>query len=269
LINQDLIDQFEEDGAVCIRGAIAPDMAASVLAHIDELVESDEDRWTTIRNGGFCDRRLWPTMPWMYELCANSPLPGQVGQLMRSSEARLYFDHIFLRDAGTEQKTPWHQDRPYWPFQGTQIASAWVALTACDKESSSLRFIRGSHKAGKVYRPIPFSNAGDANEFLSASDGLETMPDYDASPADYKILCWDVEPGDAIVFGGEVVHGAYENPGERRAALSVRYLGDNARWDPRPGTDPMVNEDMVSIKPGDAPHDDQWFPRVWASNPAS
>ena len=263
--NQDLIEQYEADGAVCVRGVVPQDMVAEVLAHITELIESDEDRWTTIRNGGFCDRRLWPTMPWMYAFCAKSPLPGLVGQLMRSNEARLYFDHIFVRDAGTRQTTPWHQDRPYWPFQGKQVASAWVALTACDKESSSLRFIRGSHKAGKVYRPIKFSNAGEANEFLGDVEEFELMPDYDANLDDYELLCWDVEPGDAIVFGAEVVHGAAENNNldERRAALSVRYLGDDVRWDPRPGTDPMVNEEMVSIKPGDPPHDEQCFPRVW------
>jgi ectoine hydroxylase-related dioxygenase (phytanoyl-CoA dioxygenase family) len=268
LIDESLIRQYEADGAVCVRGVLSREQASDVLANIDQLIDSDEDRWTTIRNGGFCDRRLWPDQPWMYDLCATSPLPELVGGLMRSTEARLYFDHIFVRDAGTRQTTPWHQDRPYWPFLGNQIASAWVALTACDKDSSTLRFIRGSHKDGKIYRPMPFSDAGGATEFLGDTEEPDVMPDYDANPDDYEILCWDVEPGDVIVFGAEIVHGAAENNNltERRAALSVRYIGDDARWDPRPGTDPMVNEDMVSIGPGDPPHDDEYFPKVWNSD---
>lgn len=268
MITEGLIQQYEADGAVCLKGVLDADTVATVLENLDSLIDSDDDRWTTIRNGGFSDRLLWPTMPWMYELCAKSKLPGIVGQLMRSSEARLYFDHIFVRDAGTEQTTPWHQDRPYWPFQGRQIASAWVALTDCAKESSSLKFVRGSHAEGKVYRPIPFGKDGGSSEFLGDNPALEMMPDIDAAPDDYEILCWDVEPGDIIVFGGDVIHGASDNVGnsQRRAALSIRYVGDDARWDPREGTDPMINDDMVSFGPGDAPRDDKWFPRVWAAS---
>ena len=93
------------------------------------------------------------------------------------------------------------------------------------------------------------------------------MPDSDASPDEFEILCWDVEPGDIIVFGGDVIHGASDNVSnsQRRAALSIRYVGDDARWDPREGTDPMVNDEMVSFGQGEPPHDDKWFPRVWAA----
>ena len=94
------------------------------------------------------------------------------------------------------------------------------------------------------------------------------MPDIDAAPDEFELLCWDVEPGDVIVFGGEVIHGASDNASnsERRAALSIRYVGDDAIWDPRPGTDPMVNDDMVSFGPGEPPHDDKWFPNVWSAD---
>lgn len=266
MITEDLIRKYEADGAVCLHGAIDAQTIASVLHHLDELIESEDDRWTTIRNGGFSDRHLWPSMPWMYEFCAKSRLPEIVGQLMRSSEARLYFDHIFVRDAGTDQTTPWHQDRPYWPFQGKQIASAWVALTGCKKDASALKFVRGSHAAGKVYRPIPFGKDGGSSEFLDQNASLPEMPDIDGSPDDFEILCWDVEPGDVIVFGGEVIHGASDNAGnsERRAALSIRYVGDDAIWDPRAGTDPVVIDEMVSFRAGEAPRDDKWFPRVWS-----
>ena len=267
MISEDLIERYERDGAVCIRGAVDKDVAASVLANIDTLIADTNDRWTTIRGGGFSDRHLWPSMPWMYEFCANSRLPEIVGCLMRSSEVRLFFDHTFVRDAGTTQDTPWHQDRPYWPFQGSQIASIWVALTACGKESSAVQFVRGSHAWGKVFRPMSFSEEGGSSEFLDENAAYEEIPDIDAAPDDYELLCWDMQPGDAIVFGAEVVHGAKENndTSRRRAALSIRYVGDDARWDPREGTDPIVTQERVAIKPGDPPHDDRWFPRVWSA----
>ncbi len=173
MISEKLIKQYELDGAVCIRGAVDQDIAASVLANIDALIADTNDRWTTIRKGGFSDRHLWPTMPWMYEFCANSRLPEIVGRLMRTREARLFFDHIFVRDAGTTLDTPWHQDRPYWPFKGRQIASTWVALTACDEASSAAQFVRGSHAWGKVFRPMAFSKEGGSSEFLGDNAAYE------------------------------------------------------------------------------------------------
>ena len=56
-------------------GAVDKDVAASVLANIDGLIADTNDRWTTIRGGGFSDRHLWPSMPWMFDFCANSGLP--------------------------------------------------------------------------------------------------------------------------------------------------------------------------------------------------
>jgi len=267
MISEGLIEQYERDGAVCVRGAVDTALAASMLANIEALMAGSNDRWTTIRSGGFSDRHLWPTMPWMYEFCAHSRLPEIVGRLMRSSGARLFFDHTFVRDAGTTQDTPWHQDRPYWPFQGRQIASVWVALTACDEDSSAVRFVRGSHAWGKLFRPMSFDKMGGSSEFLNDNAAFEQIPDIDAAPDEYEVLCWDMQPGDAIVFGAEVVHGAKENSesARRRAALSIRYIGDDATWDPAAGTDPIVTPERVGVESGQAPCNEEWFPKVWSA----
>ena len=42
-------------------------------------------------------------------------------------------------------------------------------------------------------------------------------------------------------------------------------LGDDARWDPRPGTDPIVTQDDVTIAPGALARDDSAFPVVWSA----
>ena len=266
-ISEHLIKQFEQDGAICVRGVVGSEMVDSMLANIDALVSDKNDRWTTIRSGGFSDRHLWPTMPWMYEFCAMTRLPEIVGRLLRSNETRLFFDHIFVRDAGTTQDTPWHQDRPYWPFLGKQIASVWVALTPCDEDSSAVQFIRGSHAWGKVFRPMSFVKAGSVSEFLDESTLYEEIPDIDAAPDEYELLCWDMQAGDAIVFDARIVHGAKENrdSSRRRAAVSIRYLGDDVIWDPREGTDPIVNQERVGVSPGEPPRNEEWFPLVWSA----
>jgi ectoine hydroxylase-related dioxygenase (phytanoyl-CoA dioxygenase family) len=263
MISQQLIEQYEQDGVVYVERAVDPREVDQLLSHIDALIADPEQRWTTNREGGFSDRHLWPTHPWMYDFCAGSALPELAAGLMRSNSARLFFDHTFVRSAGTSHATPWHQDQPYWPFQGRQIISMWVALTASDASSSGLRFVKGSHRWNKTFQPVAFSASSAA--FLSGNDSLEPMPDFDAPSAAYEILSWAVEPGDALVFSADAVHGALANNDaeHRRAALSVRYVGDDAIWDPRPGTDPIVTEAQVSVAPGELAHDDRWFPVVW------
>ena len=265
MIDEQLVRQYERDGAVCVRRAVDGAVVENLLANLDALIAAKEDRWTTNRIGGFSDRHLWPHMDWMREFCAATALPEIAGRMMRSRHARLYFDHTFIRDPGTDHRTPWHQDRPYWPFTGNQIASVWVALTECGPRSSGLRFVRGSHGWGKVFQPVSFGATSASAQFLDGNAAFEPMPDFDAASDDYEILEWDMQPGDAIVFGAEAVHGSAPNfdADKRRAAISVRYVGDDARWDPRPGTDPIVTQDKVSIAPGDHPRDDTWFPEVW------
>ena len=65
MVSNDIINRFEKDGAVCIRGVVKNDDIKNLLSNLDLLINDDEDRWTTNRIGGFSDRHLWPTMPWM------------------------------------------------------------------------------------------------------------------------------------------------------------------------------------------------------------
>ena len=254
---------------MCVRQVIERQRAEDLLGELDRLIGDRDDRWTTNRVGGFSDRHLWPTHGWMRDLCVDSDLPELAGRVMGSDTARLFFDHTFVRDAGTAHRTPWHQDRPYWPFRGQQIVSIWLALTPCGPDSSSLRFVKGSHAWNKTFRPIPFGDESASAQFLAGNDELERMPDFDAEPTRWEYLEWEMQPGDAIVFSGDAIHGSKDNSGgrDRRAAISVRYVGDDARWDPRPGTDPIVTAEQVSIRPGDPPHDDVHFPLVWNARP--
>ena len=267
IVDQELVTKFDTEGAVCLRQLVSQDDAIELLDKLDRLIGDQTDRWTTNRVGGFSDRHLWPRLPWMRDFCLQSAMPEAAGRLMQSSTARLFFDHTFVRSPGTEHRTPWHQDRPYWPFQGRQIASVWVALTACGPSSSGLRFIKGSHAWGKTFRPTSFGESSGSAQFLAGNDTMEEMPDFDADPNRWEYLEWDMEPGDAIVFGAEAIHGSEGNAdaARRRAAISVRYVGDDARWDPRPGTDPIVTKEQVNIAPGEPPCDDEWFPLAWRS----
>jgi ectoine hydroxylase-related dioxygenase (phytanoyl-CoA dioxygenase family) len=68
--------------------------------------------------------------------------------------------------------------------------------------------------------------------------------------------------GDCLVFHAMIVHGAPGNDtaGARRRGLSLRYTGDDARYDPRPGTFQFPHEPDLAAG---APMTCDLFPRVW------
>ena len=62
---------------------------------------------------------------------------------------------------------------------------------------------------------------------------LEEVPDVEADRSAHEILGWELEPGDAVAFHMLTLHQAGGSPTLRRA-FSVRLLGDDARYAPRP-----------------------------------
>ena len=236
----------------------------ALLSCIDTFAAAGQDAWTTDRQDGFSDRYLWPKHLWMRDFCGAHNLPQLAAELMGSTTARLYFDHIFIRNGATTTATPWHQDRPYWPFQGSQIASIWVALSASDEASGGLRFVSGSHSRDQVYTAKPFRNR-DPDDWANQNRDGVPMPDIEANPEQFDIISFAVQPGDVLIFNSGTIHGALANsdPNKRRAALSIRYLGDDITWDPRVGTDPIIQADDIALQPGDPLDGEPMFPQLW------
>lgn len=256
---------YATDGVVKIEQALDP-------VWIDRLLEVAErelvnpGRWVSDTNPGatvdrlFTTRYLWRHDPVIGDAALNSGVAALVGELMGASSARLYFDHTLVKEPGTTAPTPWHQDIPYWPFLGRQIASAWVALTPATVAESSLEFVRGSHRWNAYYAPTSFATSTD---WTDDHEG-EPMPDIEAARDGYDIIGFDVVPGDALVFSAWTIHGARGNAGsDRRVAFSTRWLGDDARWSPHPGSDPTITQADVTVEPGAYPNDGDRFPVAW------
>jgi len=266
IITPELQAAFAADGVVKVERTVEPRWIEQLSA-VAERELANPGQWVTDTNPGapidrlFTSRYLWPTDPIVRDFVENSGIAALVGQLLGSSSLRIYFDHTLVKEPTTAAPTPWHQDIPYWPFLGRQIASAWVALTSTTVEESSLEFVRGSHRWDVYYAPEPF----DAKPGWTAAFDGERVPDVEANRDRYDIVSFDVEPGDALIFSAWIVHGAPGNAGpNRRAAFSTRWLGDDAVWAPHPGCDPIVTADHVTVEPGQYPADNNRFPLVWA-----
>jgi ectoine hydroxylase-related dioxygenase (phytanoyl-CoA dioxygenase family) len=269
-MNQPELDAYNKDGVALLRNAVDAEWITRMNQVIDQQLAAPS-KWGNDANPGatvnrhFSDRYQWQNNTEINAYIHESGCARLAAQAMDSKSARFYFDHLLVKEPGTANPTPWHQDVPYWPFLGSQICSIWLALTPCDVSSSAMEFVRGSHLDGKYYQAEAFTGENDANASWMGTAQHEKCPDIANNRDDFDLIGFDMEPGDAVIFSAWTLHGAGGNASldTRRAAISTRWLGDNAIWHPHPGADPIVGPDDVSVKPGEAPHDDKVFPEIY------
>lgn len=263
-IPEDTVADYDRDGVVCLRAQFAPSWIERLRAAIERDLAAPGPNATNFAEGSsagkfFGDMYMWRTDPEFRAAALDSPAPAIAARLMRSKGTDFFYDQLFVKEPGTAHPTPWHQDQPYWPMKGWQIASVWIALDKIDLSNGAVEFVAGSHKWGIHYRPTPFRKG---HEIKFTSSDLVQIPDIDAERAKYDIRSWAMEPGDCLVFHAMIVHGAPGNstPGARRRGLSLRYTGDDARYDPRPGVFQFPYQPVLEAG---APMTCELFPRVW------
>ena len=100
--------------------------------------------------------RLWETDGELRRFCLDGPLPALAASLLGAGKVNLFYDQLFVKEPGTENRTRWHNDLPYWPVRGSQIMSFWIPLDTVTVDSGALEFIPGSHAWGTWYQPETF-----------------------------------------------------------------------------------------------------------------
>jgi ectoine hydroxylase-related dioxygenase (phytanoyl-CoA dioxygenase family) len=268
MIDESTVEQFQRDGAVCIRRMFDPQEIDTLRAGIDRnlaalspraiVASASNDPGRFVED--FCN---WQDNQHYRQFIFNSPLAETAARLMRSTTARLYHDHMLTKEPGTRQATPWHQDQPYYNIEGRQNASFWIPVDPVNREST-LELIAGSH-LGPWLMPRTFMDA-QAKWFPEGT--LADLPNIDAARATFPILGWEMEPGDAVCFHMLILHGARGVTGTRRRRVySVRFLGDDIRHAPRRWkTSPEFPGLSAELAAG-APMNHALFPVLWSSPP--
>ncbi|MEM9563517.1 MAG: phytanoyl-CoA dioxygenase family protein [Actinomycetota bacterium] len=273
---------YRAAGVVHVPGAVDADTVAAMADAVEEILDAPSRFGGDITEPGrpgrfFQDRHLFPRSDTFRGFLHATPLAAMAAQATDSTTIRAFYDHVFVKEPGTADQFAWHQDRPYWAVDGTQVCSTWVALTPADVESSALEFVSGSHAWGRTFRPeFPALEGQDPDEvekhlWDGVADHIRSFDDvcpvFEDEPETYEILGFAVEPGDALLFDFRTVHRSGPNQGGgRRAAISWRWLGDDAVWAPKPGADPIIRQQDTFLAPGDRITDDEVFPVV---HPAS
>tara|TARA_B100001769_G_scaffold270981_1_gene263065 strand:+ start:3001 stop:3819 length:819 start_codon:yes stop_codon:yes gene_type:complete len=257
------------DGAVPLRNVVSDKWLSVVEAGVDrDIREPGPFVHGYVPDNGIGkfhgNIRIWETDPEMARFCTQGPLVSLAKQFFESSKINLFYDQLFVKEPGTENRTRWHNDLPYWPVRGQQIMSFWVALDSVSIESGGLEFIKGSHLWDVWYQPETFGKTAGHGEYERNPDYVD-IPDIEAARDGYEIISWDLEPGDVYAFHAMTVHGAGGNlrSDVRRRGYTVRYCGDDAVYDTRKGTQGHLRSEVHDD--GDELDSDQ-YPLVWSSN---
>jgi len=178
---------------------------------------------------------------------------------------------MFARSPGTQFRTPFRQDEPFWSVEGFQTCSSWMPLVPVEA-ASALEVVRGSHRWEHNYQQTNFGAlTGDERDQVTLdTDDLVPFPDIEGDRDRYDIASWDMEPGDVMCFNGRSIHGGSGNLPEDRElkAFNTKWCGDDVRVKFRKtGMDPDHTDAMteVGLVEGDQLGTDL-YPTVWTSN---
>ncbi len=261
-IEQDEIERYERDGAICLRGLFEQRWVERLRDAIDRLLGSERGKRGDLTALGGTGRFNNGSLMWRFDpdfkaFVFESPAAEIARQMMRSRTSRFLYDHMFVKEPGTKEVTPWHHDQPYWPVRGEQICSVWRSLDTVTRQTSGLEYVKGSHRWPSRYRPQVWGNGAETWRMLGLLDSQEeTIPDIDAARDQYEFLSWDVEPGDCLVHHSLAIHGSAGNASstQRRRAHATRWLGDDAVYAPAPGSfNLLLDETLTPGQPMKSP----------------
>ena len=293
-ITADEIQAFDRDGAVLLKGVLGQDWV-DMLAEGLEFANNHPDGMSAGVSAPLrIDQFPASHSPRLKELIDESPIAEIVGSILQGA-VRFYMDQMFYKPAGLIAPSAWHQDTCYYNIDGHELVRAWVCADPAPR-NVSLEVVRGSHKWNVTYRPpVGMDPAEDPagavqleadfadgkvmigreahdhwtyfDSFLDPS--LPVLPEIDAARDSFDIMGWDYEPGDVVLFHGNILHsarGGVELPHSRRSHASlwagpdVHYLRRRSQAipDPLPLYD-HTPSDGQSL--GDFP---DVFPVVWA-----
>ena len=260
-VTDEEIRTFREDGVVLLKGLFDRDW----IERVRDLAEADmstpgEMKQELAKEGDpgrfFNNTFLWPRNEDFRDIVFNSPAARIAARIMDAGKVNIVFDQFLIKEPGTQERTRWHHDLPYWPIDGDQVCTLWLALDPVDAVSGAVEYVRGSHRWGTRYKAEAFLGEGRYKE------DLPPVPDIDEMRGELEFVQPELEPGDCTVHHGLTVHGAPGNAtvDRRRRAYVTRWAGDDVVYYPRPGIQPMLRDPDI---PSGGPLDSDLWPVVW------
>ena len=226
---------LKEKGFVTIKNAIKKE-------DVDILIQEYEKIWISLLKDSLIkqnpDKPLGSLFPRLRDyhkknaVISNFLFNSNVFEIVKSAilkEPLLISTSYYFKSPNTPG-LPLHQDNyAFGVYPGTTYA-AWISLDSSDIENGGLRFVENSHDA-PLYEPDVET---DDIKYYFSDKGQELNIAQKA-----KVVDVNTEPGDIIIFNGNIIHGSTKNVSKDRfrrslichfAEESVESLALNFNW---------------------------------------
>src|SRR5437667_3161292 len=217
---QDLAESFARDGHVLVRGIASRDQIAEYRPVIRDVVESVKDE----KQGRIDDysklfmqvTNIWRLSDAARQIVFNRHFAQIAAQLLGVKSVRLYHDQALFKPAGAA-RTPWHQDRYYWPLDTDRTVTMWMPLVDVSEEMGPMIFASGSQRANGLG---DLAISGEVDQRLASLIAARGWP----------VTSTPLRAGDATFHLGGTLHSAGANRSPHtREVLTVIYYAAGTR----------------------------------------
>lgn len=212
-----------KDGHVLVRQT-APadeieryrDAVCNAVTNLSSETRALEDR-STYDKAFLQVTNLWQKDNVVKRFVFKKEFAQMAADLLGVEKVRLYHDQALFKEPGGG-RTPWHQDKFYWPLDTDKMITMWMPLVDLDEEMGIMTFASGSHLAGAV----DSVEIGDKSEEIFSRYISEKNLRVEG-PA-------RMSAGDATFHLGWTIHSAGANRSNRmREVMTIIYFADGAR----------------------------------------
>ena len=161
------------------------------------------------------------------ELLCYPALGALAAELTEAERVQVWWVQLLYKPSlppGVQSATSvgWHQDRSYWGVweEGSELFTAWIALSDVTQESGPMRFVRGSHRWGLL------SQSDFFEQDLSGQKGTIPLP----AGSEWHEASAVLPPGGVSFHDDYTLHGSGPNvSGAPRRSFAVHLRTQNAR----------------------------------------
>jgi phytanoyl-CoA hydroxylase len=219
--------RFRQDGFLIVRGLIAPHEVQELLDHVDELIAERGD----LLRVHMLHRKLEIHERYLLHPRIVDVVAGLVGPDVLALQTML-----FVKGPGSPGQG-YHQDSFHIITEPDTLIGAWVALDRADEENGCLWVTSGSQHE-PVYPDADESKGhggdtqlADMHPVSGADDPDESVNELAPIAAKYpgRERSAVLDPGDAVFFGGHVLHRSHENRSATRTRRAFVGHYCNAR----------------------------------------
>lgn len=227
--------QYEADGFYIVpRPIFPPDLLSRAVGGMDAIRRGEYDTGLSpcpsIWQPGDDPQRLCKIEQPQFasqalrDLFAYPALGQWAAEITGASMVQIWWVQLLYKPSDSEAATSigWHQDRHYWGAweEGSELFTAWIALSKVDAKSGPMRFVRGSHRWGLLKEGDFYA------QDLSGQRRAMTIPDGERWEEVTALL----PPGGVSFHDDYVLHASGPNrSGAPRRSFAVHLRTQNAR----------------------------------------